>query len=248
MENNKLNAGNAAISSTDSLGVFTDPHQIHLLIAESRSEIVRSARHYNYVYGSHLRKEDVEDAVQDAICKAMAKVAHYDSRKAKVSTWVCRIVRNEIVDRLKQQAISITRDVRYIDDSGEDGAFDEGVRQLHFRRDEEEGASGPIEYAEGRMLSRLRIECISRAVGGLNKRDQRVIAMLMQKVPGAVMAHKLGITETAQRKLVHDVRKRLRRELEIRNYQKVECFINAGCFDVGYYDDEEDMSLLSVGQ
>lgn len=239
MENNKQKTGYVAISSCDSLGVFTDPHQIRLLIAESRSEIVRSARHYNYVYGSHLRKEDIEDAVQDAICKAMTNAAHYNPRKAKVSTWVCRIVRNEIVDRLKRQAITITRDVRYIDESGEDGTFDEGIRQLHFRRDEKEGASGPVDCAEGRMLSRLRVECIFRAVGGLSKRDQRVIAMLMQKVPGAVMAHKLGVTEAAQRKLVYDVRKRLRRELDARNYQKVECFINAGCFDVSYYDDDD---------
>ena len=245
MENNKQNTGSVAPSSSDNRCIISDLRDVRQIIAENRSVVVRAARHYNYVYGAHLQKDDIEDVVQDAICKAIANAAHYDPMKAKVTTWIGRIVRNEIVDRLKEQSESMSRSVLYVDESDEDGVFDDGIRQLHFRRDEEEGASGHVESAEGRMLSRLRVECISHAVGALSKRDQRVITMLMQNVPGAVMARKLELTEAAQRKLVHDVRKRLRKELDACHYQNIEGLINVSHIDVNNYDDDEDLFLFS---
>lgn len=245
MEKNKQNTGRVAPPSSDNRCIISDPRDVRQIIAESRSAVVRAARHYNYLYGSHLKKDDIDDVVQDAMCKAIANAMHYDPKKAKVTTWISRIVRNEIVDRLKEQAESMSRSVRYADESDEDGVFDDGIRQLHFRRDEEEGASGHVESAEGRMLSRLRVECISRAVGSLSKRDQRVITMLMQNVPGAVMARRLELTEAAQRKLVHDVRKRLHKELDACRYQSIEGLINVSHIDIRNYEDDEDLSIFS---
>ena len=57
----------------------------------------------------------------------------------------------------------------------------------------------------------LKVECLKDAIHSLSDRDQSVIFMLMNNFSGKEMADALKIKEGAQRKLVSDVRGRLKK-------------------------------------
>ena len=79
--------------------------------------------------------------------------------------------------------------------------------------DEVEMKSTGIMGKESARETLLKVECLKDAIHSLSDRDQSVIFMLMDGFSGREMADVLQIKEGAQRKLVSDVRGRLKRRL-----------------------------------
>jgi RNA polymerase sigma factor (sigma-70 family) len=211
MENDKRNRRNNTVL-TEAVG-NEGIKRVKILIADNRFAAAQAARHYNRLYGFRLHADELDDAVQNALCKAIANAEYYDSRKASVATWLSRIVGNEIVDRLHEKNISYIRSIPYSDEPDEEGYYDDSIRQMHFRLEESVCPSGHLEHAEAIIQSRNKAESIMKAVHALSYRDQVVVALLLRNLSGAEMAKRLKLSESAQRKLVHDVRKRLRRKM-----------------------------------
>ena len=92
---------------------------------------------------------------------------------------------------------------------------------MHYRLDDVETRSTGIMGQERDRETLLKVECLKDAIHSMSDRDQSVIFMLMDGFSGREMADVLKIKETAQRKLVSDVRGRLRKRLDEAQYADI---------------------------
>ncbi len=191
-------------------------------IAENRMSVQRTVEYYNHIWGHQLDAEEVQETVQVAILKALEASERYDPQRASLPTWLGRIAKNELLDRCMAKMRKRTVETSYVDEADDEGCFDEGIRQLHFRLDEKENPGSSMESRDANRLSRVRISCLQKAVLALNERDQQVIQMLLCGMTGKQMAQSLHLSEDTQRKRVHDVRKRLQRKLAEFHYSDLE--------------------------
>lgn len=84
------------------------------------------------------RQEDVEEVWQDVFVKALRGIGGYDSRKAKLSTWLCRIAYHESVNFVRRRQ----PDIVYMDE------HDLGLNSLDDTPEENAGNSHTVEALE----------------------------------------------------------------------------------------------------
>ena len=191
------------------------------MIAGSQQQLKQDIKFLNFKYKGCLSKEDQEEVFGIVLCKALEAAAGFDPAKASLRTWLCTIARNEMITFSKAKGRSQARSILYTDESDEDGRFSDEIRQMHYRLDEHETRSTGIMGQERDRETLLKVECLKDAIHSLSDRDQSVIFMLMDGFSGREMADVLKIKETAQRKLVSDVRGRLRKRLAEAQYADI---------------------------
>lgn len=187
--------------------------QVREMIANSQSSLKRSIKELNHDRGLPLTKEEMDEILAAVNYKAILAADTYNPALAQVKTWLNRIASNEIDSYLNRRTAAYATSVRYIDESDDDGYFDEGIRQMHYRLDEVESQRAGFLGMERDRESLLKVECLNDAILSLSERDQRVVCYRLQGMSGREMAKRLRISEVAQRKLVSDVRGRLKRRM-----------------------------------
>lgn len=196
--------------------------QVKEMIVANQAQLKRDIRALNHKYGNQLTKEDCEDVLCNATYKALLHADTYDPSRTKMRTWMNRIARNEMIDVLKQKAFSNRYGIRYEDEARGDGFYDDSLRQMHYRHDIKEGTFSTILNNEKSRLTKLRVDCLVKAIENLSPRDRSVINMLFDCYSGREMAIELGISECAQRKLVSDMRGRLAKWLSKLHYADID--------------------------
>ena len=218
--------------------------QVKDMIVANQSQLKKDIRALNYKYGNQLTKEDCEDVFCNATYKALLHADAYDPSRTKIRTWMNRIARNEMIDVLKQKSFSNRYGVRYEDETGDDGVYNDVLRQMHYRHDVTEGTFSPILNHENSRLTKLRLDCLVKAIENLSPRDRSVINMIFDGYSGREMAQELGISECAQRKLVSDMRCRLAKGLSKLHYADVDERTNQYQDDIICVDDELDHNSM----
>ena len=226
-QNNMRNTKNVTTT-----GVELTTEQVRELIANNQASLKESIRQHNYKLGLQLSKKEQDEILAVVNYKAILAADTYNPASAKVKTWLSRIARNEIISYLRNRTASSVINVKYIDESDDDGCFDDRIRQMHYRLHETESQKAGFLGAERERESLLKVECLNDAILSLKDRDQLVVCYLMQGISGREMAERLGLSEVAQRKLVSDVRGRLKRRMKAMHYEDI-----ADCTDK-YRDSE----------
>jgi RNA polymerase sigma factor (sigma-70 family) len=205
--------------STTSVELTTE--QVREMIANNQASLKESIRQHNYKLGLQLNRKDQDEILAVVNYKALLAADTYNPKAAKVKTWLSRIAYNEIVNHLKRRTASSVVSVKYIDECDDDGRFDDRIRQMHYRLDEVESQKAGFLGAERDRESLLKVERLNDAILSLKDRDQQVVCYLMQGICGREMAERLGISEVAQRKLVSDVRGRLKKRMQVMHYADI---------------------------
>lgn len=195
--------------------------QLREMIANSQASLKESIRQHNFNFGLQLSKGDRDEILALVNCKALHAAESYNPALGKLETWMSRIARNAIIDYLKSKVECATQQILYVDESDDEGRFSDSIRQMHYRLEEVETQRVGLEKKEGERESVLRMRCLNDAILSLKDRDRSVVYMLIDGVSGKEMAERLGISECAQRKLVLDVRKRLRNILARMHYADI---------------------------
>jgi RNA polymerase sigma factor (sigma-70 family) len=106
--------------------------------------------------------EDADDLTQEAFAKAFAQLEKFDSKYA-FSTWLFRIATNNCIDHIRKKKITtVSLDIPYHNEEGEDVAFD--VRDPQLNPDE-------------MMLRKQRKEYIIVAVEKLPTKLKRMVTL-----------------------------------------------------------------------
>lgn len=119
-----------------------------------------------------------QDAVQESLVKIWKKSSNYDSKKAKLFTWLFRITRNTAIDKLRSANIRDGREVQidvsnvynlgttsykpeHLDIKGHVGGLDEKyqvvLNALFFEGMTHQEASEALDVPLGTIKSRLKI-------------------------------------------------------------------------------------------
>ena len=213
----KTTNNSAIANATEGLAA----NKVMEMIAGSQQQLKQDIKFLNFKYKGCLSKEDQEELFGKVLCKALEAAGGFDPTKASLRTWLCTIARNEMITFSKANGRSQARSILYVDESDEDGRFSDEIRQMHYRLDEVETRSTGIMGQERDRETLLKVECLKDAIHSMSDRDQSVIFMLMDGFSGREMAEVLKIKETAQRKLVSDVRGRLKRRLAEAQYADI---------------------------
>ena len=153
-----------------------------------------------------------EDAVQEALAAAFAGQQSFAGRAA-VKTWVFSILRNKIVDSLRQQARSTNVSALSDDEAGLDEAFEALFKaNAHWRPEKRPSGWGDPEETlrEQRFWDIFEI-CLNH----LPENTARVFMMReFLEFETAEVCHELGITVSNCNVILHRARNGLRRCLE----------------------------------
>lgn len=190
-------------------------------IVKIQPTLKKDIKFLNYKYGSKLSMDEQEEIFATVTFKALENAESYDAGKANLRTWMNTIARNEIITALKERDRSAARSILYIDESDDEGRFSDEIRQMHYRLDEVEMKSTGIMGKERARETLLKVECLKDAIHSLSDRDQSVIFMLIDGFSGRDMADVLQVKEGAQRKLVSDVRGRLKKCLAKAHFEDI---------------------------
>ena len=192
------------------------------LIADSQQQLRNDIKSLNYTkFGNHLTHEDCREILGTVTLKALEAAGTYDPKRSGMRKWLKTIAHNEMVNLLRQKNFFYKNGIQYMDESDEDGMFDDGIRQMHYRLDEDESRSTGVFGKEATREALLRLELVTDAISSLSKKDQSVIFMLREGLSGKEIADALGVKETAQRKHAFDMRERLRKRLDARHYAAI---------------------------
>lgn len=216
---NQNNMKNTKHVTTTRVELTTE--QVRELIANNQASLKESIRQHNYKLGLQLSKKEQDEILAVVNYKALLAADTYNPAAAKVKTWLSRIAKNEIISYLRNRTTSSAISVKYTDESDEEGCFDDRIRQMHYRLDEVESQRAGFLGAERDREILLKVECLNEAILSLKDRDQSVVFMLLEGVSGHEMAQRLNISECAQRKLVLDVRGRLKRQMAKMHYADI---------------------------
>jgi len=81
--------------------------------------------HQTYLYKFALKlthnREDAKDLVQDTLLKAIEKQNYYNSNLGKIQTWLCTILKNEFINKIRKDKIDFIpiKKLYYIQDQNE---------------------------------------------------------------------------------------------------------------------------------
>ena len=134
---------------------------------------------YNYVYRILLNQHQTEDIVSDTFMKALESFSRYNPTKGAVSTWLCGIAHNRVMDFFRSAAV---RTNLSLEELLENGGFIEKADDWEENTPEEEAWEilRHLNVAERTLLSwRYFLELSNREI-----------------------AQKLGITEKAASKRI----------------------------------------------
>ena len=70
---------------------------------------------YNYAFRLCRVSADAEDLVQETLLKAWTSASSFNPRKAKLTTWLHRILRNRFIDTTRKGRIEVAEEVRLED-------------------------------------------------------------------------------------------------------------------------------------
>lgn len=173
-------------------------------IGQLHSLMIRAARHQvsrmpdAAALGAVVREEVVNSAADDATIAVLGRLDSFEGR-SRFTTWAYKF-------GILQAGVHVRR------------ARWKG-REIQLREIAEPTASyaaSPEAHSEGRDLARAVIDAIASS---LTSHQQRVaVALLSDEVPIDVLAERLGTTRNAVYKTLHDVRQRLREELESQGF------------------------------
>ena len=217
---NKTNMRTTNNSSANTVEAHT-ANQVMDKIVKIQPTLKKDIKFLNFKYGSKLSKKEQDEILATVTFKALENAEGYDASKANLRTWMNTIARNEILTVFKERDRSAARSILYIDENDDEGRFSDEIRQMHYRLDEVEMKSIGIMGKERARETLLKVECLKDAIHSLSDRDQSVIFMLIDGFSGREMADVLQVKEGAQRKLVSDVRGRLKRRLAEAQYADI---------------------------
>ena len=193
------------------------------LVADSRQQLRKDINFMNMAkFGGQLTYDDCQEILATVTLNALEAAGTYNPSRGGMRTWLSNIAHNEMVNLLRQKNFFSRNGVQYMDESDEDGMFDDGIRQMHYRLDEDESRSTGVFGKEATREALLRLELVADAISSLSKKDQSVIFMLREGLSGKEIADALGVKETAQRKHAFDMRGRLRKRLDERHYAAIQ--------------------------
>ena len=187
--------------------------QVMEMIADNFQLLLKDVRYHNYSTGCHLSQEDCEEIAAIVRYKAILAASRYDPTKS-IRTWMNAIAKNEVKKALKDKGKKARLSITYVDESDEDGAYSDELRQMHRRLSDESDPSNNVLTPEMVKAHKDGLVALKDALMTLSTRDRDVVRMLMDDLTGREMAERLHLKECAQRKLVVDVRKRLRKRIE----------------------------------
>jgi len=165
------------------LKLTIEQHIIQLLAKEDKKAINLLYENYsNSLYGVILKitinEEIAEDALQETFVKVWKNAKKYDSKKAKLFTWLYRIARNTAIDKLRsfnnrfkkevqidkynvyilptaslnQDVIDLKEHVARLEDK-----YQIVINALYFEGMTQQEASDELEIPLGTIKSRLKI-------------------------------------------------------------------------------------------
>ena len=159
---------------------------------------------YRYAFARVGRAEVAEDLVQETFLAALRALDSFAGRSSE-RTWLTSILKNKLIDRLRQQQRTPIAADLGLTDAWLDGLYD---RTGHWRRRAAPGKWGknPVELLEQREFWQTFEQC--RAA--LPERLREVLSLrLLDDVPAAEICQALGISANNLWTLLHRARVRL---------------------------------------
>jgi RNA polymerase sigma-70 factor (TIGR02943 family) len=167
--------------------------------------------HGDYLYRFALARvecpQSAEDLVQETLLAALKAAPSFAGRSSE-RTWLTGILKNKLVDRLRQsQRARLLADLGQSDESL-DELYD---RTGHWREGPRKWIGDPAKVLESQEFQ----EAFQRCLAGLPERLREVFSTrLLDEVPAAEVCQVLGISATNLWALVHRARVRLWRCLD----------------------------------
>jgi RNA polymerase sigma-70 factor (ECF subfamily) len=163
-----------------------------------REVLVRGLR---AALGSHAGNVDanVEDFAQEALIKIMANLASF-RRESRFTTWANKVAMNLALTELKRRR---WRDVSLQDLFARRGAADRGLADSHLSPEQ-------LAY-QNIVLTNLR-RMIDEEL--TDRQREAVVAVILEGMPIAEVARRMGTNQNALYKLLYDARKRLKLRME----------------------------------
>ncbi|RDS83363.1 RNA polymerase sigma factor [Dyella psychrodurans] len=161
-----------------------DPRHFQTLLREHEGIVFKVVN----LYAHHA--EDRRDLAQEIGLQAWRSFAHFDSLKAKFSTWLYRVALNVAISQLRK-----TNGVR--------GAQLEPLEQHHLESIGAEPAPEPDE----------RIATLYAFIGQLDPLNRALILLYLEDKPYGEIAEILGITETNVATKISRIKQTLRGQM-----------------------------------
>ena len=145
--------------------------------------------------GSRLPADDLEDLAQDSVLRILESLDSYRG-DARFRTWAASIAIRTGFTELRRRRVRLEKEDRFA-----------RIREESRRFDVEESPDRTLEHneLESSVMRHLRSD--------LSERQRTAILAELRGVPTVEIAHRLGCTQNALYKLVHDARRRLREAL-----------------------------------
>lgn len=143
-------------------------------------------------------RKDIEDIAQDVFLKVFRAIDRFDPSRAKFTTWVYTLTRNQCFDVLKKRRLKTTS-LHAVQDDDSDRDFADG-REL-----------APVEDAENQELGRR----IGEALQNLGE-DQRMVFILREYegLDYREIAEVTGVNEGTVKSRLFRAKQALRQQLE----------------------------------
>jgi RNA polymerase sigma-70 factor, ECF subfamily len=163
-----------------------------------REVLVRGLR---AALGSHAGNVDanVEDFAQEALIKIMANLASFRG-ESRFTTWANKVAMNLALTELKRRR---WHDVSLQDLFARRGAADRGLADSHLSPEQ-------LAY-QNIVLTNLR-RMIDEEL--TDRQREAVVAVILEGMPIAEVARRMGTNQNALYKLLYDARKRLKLRME----------------------------------
>ncbi len=167
-------------------------------LADLREVLVRGLRAASGSYTVDV-DANVEDFAQEALIKIMGNLASFRG-ESRFTTWANKIAMNVALTELKRRR---WRDVSLQDLFARRGAADRGPADTHLTPEQ-------LAY-QNMVLTHLR-RMIDEEL--TDRQREAVVAVILEGMPIAEVARRMGTNQNALYKLLHDARKKLKLRME----------------------------------
>jgi RNA polymerase sigma-70 factor (ECF subfamily) len=167
-------------------------------LADLREVLVRGLR---AALGGHAGDVDanVEDFAQEALIKIMANLTSFRG-ESRFTTWANKVAMNVALTELKRRR---WRDVSLQDLFARRGAADRGPEDPHLTPEQ-------LAY-QNMVLAKLRRTIDEELT---DRQREAVVAVILEGMPIAEVARRMGTNQNALYKLLYDARKKLKLRME----------------------------------
>jgi RNA polymerase sigma-70 factor (ECF subfamily) len=167
-------------------------------LADLREVLVRGLRAASGSYAGDV-DANVEDFAQEALIKIMGNLGSFRG-ESRFTTWANKIAMNVALTELKRRR---WRDVSLQDLFARRGAADRGPADPHLSPEQ-------LAY-QNMVLTNLR-RMIDEEL--TDRQREAVVAVILEGMPIAEVARRMGTNQNALYKLLYDARKRLKLRME----------------------------------